>query len=346
MFKKWAFAALCLLVAPYSSYALEKAKLEIPSQDPKRLTEAPPIEGLKWNSQELDIQTGYSRGASNYFVTLTGEYRRPMWKLYYQLGWQDSPNEIDTSKPFSIEVPYTGPKTPVHLISVTPDGNAESQTYHVVFPDELNLDDEARFTPSPHRFSPGLGVSQSWYSQSNGRSLQQLLLTFKGAYSYTLVPRKWELGANLYFSLVPLASSIQGTWARFMGINVRGGYLKDLDSRWTLGLNAGGYYTTMFVSQGARLGFEKLTGPHLTPTLRYQLNSRMSLTPYFKFAPVSSGTKISISDRELALGVSWTRMADTGRPFSLSLDLADLKVTIKSVLIRSRSASLMVSHAF
>ena len=345
----WLLLALSLtFLNSAGSLAAENAKLEIPSADKFKVAGRPPVLGLKWKAEEVEIREGYSQGGANHYVVLEGQYERPFYKIFYQLEWQKTPTEIQPGKPFAFEVPYTGPTTLFQIIVVNASGVSEGQTFHIVFPDETQKEEAVKGPPKRNiAFFPSLGLTYSSLRQSNGRSLAQTLLTFKGTYSYVFAPPRWDLGVGMFFSLVPITSNIPNTWARFLGLNLRLGYSIPLSPRWTLGLVTGTYYTTMFVSKTAKVGFENLMGPQIYPTLRYQLNKNVTFASYFKISAVGSQFQLhGIDDRELATGFSYIRNTANGRPMIMSLDFSSLQATISNVTISSKSASLGIGVGF
>lgn len=309
-----------------------------------------PIRGLKWKSDTLEIKEGYSKGATSSYVVVEGTYQHPFQKIFYQLNSEYEPRELGANANFSFEVPLTTGVTPVRIIIMNAAVTVNTYTYHVTRNDALNddkTDGKDKAVNSKHRLAPSLGITSSSYSQSNGRGLNQILLTFKSAYVYALAPPKWDLGVSMYFSLFPLSADIPNIWARFLGLNIRIGYSKPLNDRWTLGLMGGAYYTTMLTSRDSKIGFENLMGPQIYPTISYLLDKSNTLGGYFKFSAVGSAFSLnSFSDHEIAFGSSLQRTVASGRVFTLSADFSQLNVLIDPVQITSQSLSLSGGMTF
>jgi hypothetical protein len=164
------------------------------------------------------------------------------------------------------------------------------------------------------------------------------------------------MGLNGYVT-APVLSRNQAALAQFWGLNLRAGLQTPwLPAPWSLGLFGGFYYASMIVNP-PEFGFSGLRGPEVLVTLERMLGAEgdggQKIGGYLKFSPLSQdfgSLSAFMQEREWALGLSYRPGWIPGlihRPLSLTLDLAQLKLTpFDQGVVESRSVSLGVSTDF
>jgi hypothetical protein len=271
----------------------------------------------------------------------------------------DEPKEGIEEIPFSVPVRLTSEETKSRWLVVDPYGKAKTETLKITFPSyaEWTEDANTRFIDRVHA-TPSLGFTSVSYKQDPvssiaqpGTDATQLGLTAKAYATYELTRRPergaWQLGAGGFFTLFPLSVTPSSEFEmRFLGINARVGYLRALPDGWEVALHGGFYYLTMFTS--GTFGVVNLGGPQLYPTVKKNLGATDSLQAYFKLSPISDGLGVqSLSNRELALGLSWSHLLGNGHPLVVGLDVSSVKLMyLDKFDVRMSSLSLGCGYGF
>jgi len=198
----------------------------------------------------------------------------------------------------------------------------------------------------------GLGATRIDYSDLINdipTDYQSISMTLTGGINYWIKPGRWLSGASGYFTLVPLTRAGAGkdSTARFLGVNLRAGYvLPNVTKPWSVSILGGLYYVTTLVDTG-EFGITNLTGPQLYPSFRYTLKRGDQMGVYFKFSPVSAKLGLlSLQNREMAAGVSYIFLR---QGFSVSADFSQLSLSYVSdfpIELHSQTASLSVGKVF
>lgn len=250
---------------------------------------------------------------------------------------------------FAIEISIRSSTTPVGLYAVDAFGKVEKEKLILVSSDwskTLQKKPAASLqTPRAGHLSLGLGGSLVSFETSRGFSFSEKALTAKGAYAKQLT-QKLSYAFTTYFTALPFGSSHVGTTVRFFGITGALGYSYGFGP-WDLTVRAGYYFTTSF-SNGLAVGYRNLSGPMLFPVLTRRLSANHTVAAYAKYSPIMSGFKlVSLSNRELAGGVSWTRALAAGRSFALTLDVSDFGlVVINGPGVVTRTITMGAAYGF
>jgi hypothetical protein len=286
------------------------------------------IETLEWLSEK------HQAVDSPPAAIIRGRYPLMDWKL--QLRGRDIPRSA--LGVFALKVALPGASANLELVAISPDGKKRQKERIRI----SRVADTGAITPP--RFSASLGANFTLlsYRDTVRTSFTEMALTAKGGITFPLIRPRWDFGLSFYVTAVPLRST-SADKARFLGVNFRVGYAIPSSGNWSLSLMGGMYYTTMIVPGGA-FGFRNMAGPQLFPVLRRRLSlTGRSLIFYAKLSPVSDGFNLlNLSNREIAAGSAITVYKST----SLTLDVANLVVTISGVRISSTSASLGASVGF
>jgi hypothetical protein len=81
--------------------------------------------------------------------------------------------------------------------------------------------------------------------------------------------------------------------------------------------------------------------------VRRALRKGEAVSAYFKFSPISDGfTVLSLTNREIAGGLSYQRALSNGHPLTISADVASLTLTLSGVTISSTTFSLGAGYGF
>lgn len=299
----------------------------------------------RWGAQgQLEIEANKRGSAISAKGKLSGAFTRPAWKLLI--------NHKEVARAsngeFTLRIDVIGPKSFIFVSAVGPKGELEEQRFILDFPGYKPwLEAQKDFFNKRYFLSASGGLSFLFYEEPLTPKLNQLGLTAKLSYTYLLAPPRLDFGFTGYLTAMPLTTSIPGKNARFLGLNVRLGYvLPMVEDPWRLSLMSGVYYTTMIVPDD-EFGFSNLMGPQLFPVLRRTLPNGDSISGYFKFSPVGNGIWLeTLQNREIAVGLSFTQRTSMWRSISYAVDLADLSLTIDGVSTRSRSASFSVGFSW
>jgi hypothetical protein len=247
------------------------------------------------------------------------------------------------TRSFILRVKLSSETSNVQIQSIDAQGRVMTEVVQFVFREKTEKS-VGPVKPLRHVISPSLGVSSIQYNEALVNPYSALTVTFKGAYSYRF-SSKFDIGASFYMTAFSLWTSMSGADARFFGANGRIGYVPIAVNNWKVSIQAGLYYTTMFVASRA-FGFQNLMGPQLYPSISRQIGD-YSIAGYFKFCPVGAGFNLAtFTDREMAGGVQFRFPVRNQKVYSIGLDIADLRVKIDGTQVSTTSVSLSASYGW
>jgi hypothetical protein len=198
------------------------------------------------------------------------------------------------------------------------------------------------------RFHLGPGLNFSFINYNETRlpaTYTEKAITFKLGMSYAVVPSRLTLETGGYYTLLPISKSTAET-ARFLGVNVRMGYyLPFVHEPWSISLQGGLYYTTMFVTHNA-FGFTNMAGPQFFPVLRRSLGSGDAIMVYGKISPVTTATGKLFADREIAGGGAYVFRLKNGHALPITLDVSSLRLLLDGIQISSSTVSFGFGYGF
>jgi len=316
------------------------------------------VEKVRWNDDKNHVITRYFGTSSDSTLLLQGTIKKDNAAKWH-LIWNEKSFDVKPDGQFSVDLPYSSQFKSLELVLVGPKGEVEYHFYQlkielpsvpseegkdVLKPDSADLEFNQKLK---RRFfvSPGLGISSISYTQTGVESYRSAVMTAKVASNYLLLPPKWDLGFSGFFNFVSLTKS-SPVDIRFLGLNLRLGYIfPEIKSPWRLSLYGGWYYSTMFASDSS-FGYKNISGPQLFPSLRRNLNNGHAIGTYLKFSPINNNFGfLSLANNEIATGISY--LIPTGKnTFSISLDYARISFSDEEVAISSRSISLGGSMTF
>lgn len=247
---------------------------------------------------------------------------------------------------FKVPVDARGPVTPFALTVISVDGTVKQEEVQVVAKDWTSFIRSLQAPPEKKQnWYAGLSLASLSYSQTGKPSLSQVALGAKASYGRKLPWEGWSSEANIYGTVLPLSTSIEGLSLSQVGVNLRAG--RAVWSRGsksaaltTVSVFGGGFYTST-VSSNSSFGFKNLMGIQIYPEAIHRLDARNSLGAYVKFAPLFG---FSFTNRELAIGASWVRKPLRARSFSVSADYSDISfVSSGGTTISSRNLVLGVA---
>lgn len=186
------------------------------------------------------------------------------------------------------------------------------------------------------------GFSHMNYGQTASPSINELVLTFRGAYRLS-ISDVLDLGVSGEASALPLVSS-DGIKLRYYRSNINAGFTPFNTSSWRLTIYPGMYFTTTQAS-GFIIGYSELYGAELSTLIErtFSSNSRLGLS--LRFAPVLNSTSMELGNREVGVGVSYSFAPNLKKKyFSIQSDFTSLEVTFNTIQVSSKVVCLGASY--
>ena len=305
------------------------------------------ISGLVWSKDEIQLKENTPWSEEALTLEIPGVFPREEWTLLIE-------NQVIGVDPrdhrFTLTLPIHGDSTPIDIIAIGPQGEIEHERAVLKFPDWKKwLEVGKQITPRSS-FTPSFGISSLSYYETGKPDFSEWGLSAKFSYQYRLAPPRWDLAINAFVTAIPFASSRADATARFLGVNVRTGYLTPfLPSPWSLTIGLGAYYASMFVTANL-FGYSNVFGPELYPLIKYTFAKGDSASAYLKYSPITNGLSVlSLSNREFAVGGAYSHRLRNGHPLSLMLDFADLSASLPDSSGQSRgveSISVSISAGY
>jgi len=314
------------------------------------------LKKIVWDHTVNKVITHYFGSSSESTLVLRGQIGRESPAKWHVI-WNEKSFDVGSAGQISLELPFHEGMKTLELALVGPGGEVEYHFYrlHLEMPQVPSLASADEVPPGEIEFnkklnrrffiSPGLGLSSIHFTQTSVDPYSSIVMTAKVSANYFLTPPKWDLGFTGFFNFVSLGKSASAD-VRFLGLNLRLGYIfPEIKSPWRLSLYGGWYYSTMFASDSS-FGYKNISGPQLFPTLRRNLNNGHAFAYYFKFSPISNNFGLfSLSNNELATGISYV-IPTQKRTYSVSFDYARIYFSDGEVDIGSRSISIGGSVTF
>ena len=295
---------------------------------------------LVWRTEQPSVQFVKKDDWAELSVVL----ELSQWNRQYSLIYNNRPLAANAEGKIRVEVPLKGISTQVKLVGVNLVGELSMETIGVFFPAyESTFKELASVSPQRHFPQVGLGLTSNSYASTLVSDVAQTAVTLKASWSYLLVPPRWDLGVSGYLTALALMKS-RSEAATFLGLNLRMGYLlPPFRSPWRGSLYGGFYYTTMFVKDDA-FGYRNIIGPQIYPSVKRLFSNGNHLAGYLKFSPVASNFQLlSLSNREIAFGFSYSWLLERGRTLSITLDWAQLALLLDTNRVQSDSLTLGAS---
>ncbi len=313
----------------------------LPSQDPKesvqdfRLTELlMPVERKNQGTDFINT------------INLKFEFSKQDWSLLKDNDQvlPKKTNGID----FEVSIHLLSEVTPVEIIAVGPLGEVEMQKILIRVKDWGVYRKVASENPPKRSYVfTSLGFSYLHYRETSLADFSILTSTLKISYNYLLTPPQWEFNVNGFFNLLPLSKSGTSADVRFIGINVRFGYVFPfVKSPSRLSFLVGVYYSSMLGTGGA-FGYKTLIYPQFYPVYRLKDRNGHVYVGYLKYVPLNKSIAPSFRERELALGGGVEFPIDNEHPLSFYLDFSDVKLNTSSTgQITNQTTSISVGYGF
>ena len=236
-------------------------------------------------------------------------------------------------------VPEEGEAGPIDQ-AVNPEGSPKKERTQKLLGIDFN-----KKLPQRLFVSPGLGVSSIHFTQTDKADYSSMVATVKVSANYFLFPPKWDLGFSGFMNLATLSKS-GADEVRFLGLNLRMGYIfPQVKAPWRLSLYGGWYYTSAS-SSSETFGYRNVSGPQLYPSIRRTLSNGHAVSTYLKFSPIfNSLGLLGLSNSEIATGFGYL-IPSENHTYSINLDFARLHLTNEDVETNSTSVSLGGSMTF
>jgi hypothetical protein len=302
------------------------------------------IKGLSWKAELVPIVIKVSKDARKTPVAeIEGVFARPDSNLLIR----KTRVKLSPIGEFKLAVPITGKSTQVEIVAIGAKGETESEILDLLtdWPG-IQRRLTAQPTPSRFHFTPGLDLSFISYDESSlPASVSEKALTLKAGFSYVPLPSRFSIEAGGYYTLAALSKSRAET-AKFLGLDFRLGYsLPDVHDPWSLSLQAGLYYETMFVTSNA-FGFTNVAGPEFYPVLKRELGGGNAIRFYAKISPVTTASGKLFSSREIAGGGAYVIGFGNGHSMPITLDVSSLLLNLPGQQISSSTVSLGFGYGF
>ena len=303
------------------------------------------IQGLKWTEGERELQ-----GKKDHrHVDFEGTYEKDaLWTLIRE--GDVVKRNADGEFKLQLEVPSEEGVSRVELTAIGPRGEIEREVIGIA---SKKLSEEARREYFKRvAASAGLGFTFVDYQDNQSENFTETAITLNARILYFLVPRKWDIGASGYFTILPLSSTSAASRSpRFFGLNARVGYvLPFVHSPWRLSLLVGIYYATMLSADTPSIyGFRNVSGPQVYPLLTRIFSLRHSAYVYGKYSPINNGISkfLSIgSNSEIAAGGGYVWRFESGGALTASLDFSMLSLKIGSAVAKVSTFSIGASYGF
>lgn len=323
---------------PQSTPVEPPSLIEPPSGEPR-------IQGLNWDPSSLRLIQENLGLELRWSVLLQGTWTSPDWVLL-QGG---APVQTDpTTRRFQAQFPVYGQTASGKFSAVGPLGELETEEVKIRIPDFGERQKADIQAPSRRLFSyASLGLSSVHYTETTREDYDALNLTARFSGLYLITPQRWEVAWSAYTTAFHFLQTPSDS-IRFLGLNLRAGYIIPIErSRWRVSILGGAYYTTTFVPGGS-YGFQNMLGPQLYPNMRYTLSTDSSLSAYIKYSPVS-GSGVALlpaSNFEFATGCGYLRDLPGGRSWGIALDYAQIQLSFSLVHITAQSLSLGATFGF
>ncbi len=326
------------------------------SDDPRQPADATRI---LWNVPASKVVTRTFGSNVESTAYLEGEFKRASPKGW-RILWQDREFEVKPSGAFILEIPYDSDLKSVELMAVSPTGEVEYHFYSLAVPqppppkgDGTNGQVQKpaekpvfkKKIDKSFYISPGLGVSMINFNQTGHDPYSATVLTAKVSSNYLLFPPNWDLGATGFATALTLSHTGSAA-VRFVGLNLRLGYIfPQIKDPWRLALYGGWYYSTMIASNGS-FGYANVSGPQLFPTIRRTFQNGQALTGYFKFSPIASALSLmSLRNNEIAAGLGYVIPTEEHN-YSINLDYARLAFASDDTSLTSSNITVGGSMSF
>ena len=338
--------------SPKNSFKPDRVWRVSIAADSRQTQDTPPV---IWNQTASKVVTRSFGSSVDSTAYLDGEFKKPNAKDW-RILWQDREFEVKPSGAFRLEIPYDSDLSSLELMAVANTGEVEFHFYRLAVTTLQPVSSEKSVTSAANRIfkkkidkrfyiSPGLGVTLIQYTQTDFAPYSATVLTAKVSANYLLLPPKWDLGATAFATAFTL-SHTGDVSVRFIGLNLRLGYLfPAVKDPWRFAVYGGWYYSTMLASDQT-FGYLNISGPQLFPTLRRTFANGHAMTGYLKFSPVSNALSLmSLSNNEIAVGLGYL-IPTKKHTYSVNLDYARLSFTAGATALTSSNLTLGGSMSF
>jgi hypothetical protein len=299
------------------------------------------IKNLEWDREFSRYLITSSGLEQHYSVRLFGAFRRPGWSL----SLKDEVIPLGGDGVFQVSLQLAAPTNRFTFIAQGPQGEKESVTILFYGP---NAGDGEWTGPKIKRwfFSPALAYTSITTTQTGISDYSTTALTAKLSVNYRLKPNVWDLGGSIFGTVWQLRKN-KNIKANYLGANLRVGYLfPTWDDRLFVALYGGWYFSSMLV-EGKQFGFQNVNGPQIYPSVRYSLDENQVVSGYFKYSPISNQLQLlSLSSREIAVGLTYSYLLENQRSVSAGLDVSDLVLISGGTTVGTKTYSFGVQYGF
>lgn len=296
----------------------------IPSQDPKETVPA-----IKWLDDTVPVEIIPQGTDFESRVELRMQFDKPGWNLIKDSNTLEPLNT--DSHQYALNIRLTSEVTPFEIIAIGPYGEVEMQKVLIRVLDWQNFRQKSVEGPPKRTYLfASLGISSIAFKETELADFSMIATTLKFTYNYLLTPPQWEFGTNGYLNLLPLKKNGTENTVRFLGLNLRFGYvLPFVKAPARLSFLIGAYFSSMLGTNN-QFGYKTLLYPQYYPTFRIKTRQGDAYYVYLKYVPLTSSFGLSLKEREWATGFGWEHPLHDGTPLSLSFDFSDFQFLVKS----------------
>ncbi len=282
------------------------------------------IVDLQWETTYLEIEPKVYGQKTQPEVVLNGILsKRKEWTLIWSSDWSLTISKDE--QPFALVVPIQNDITPVELQAIGPMGEVEIEKIYLHASEWKTVLEQLQKKPPLRSFpTTALGYSFIQYEEDGSINLTLHALTGRISYQYLVFPPHWDLALNVFATFTP-------STAKFVGANLRFGYVIPwITEPWSFRLLGGIAYLNMIVA-GDSFGYHSLVYPQIYPILSKVFKNGTSAYVYLKYVFAGPNTPLlNFKEREIAMGGGWIYPLSSGHPIVLSIDVADLRIHIRS----------------
>ena len=286
-----------------------------------RESDSPKISGLKIDDspQILHLEEPSPGGGRPLpALRLSGEFTRKNWSLI--LTADGKPIELGRLQTISVVIPLSREITVLQFTAISSNGTIEREKITIR---AMEAHESQAGTTRPS-ITTSLGVASVQYLETHVPDYAMLASTIKVAWRYR-ISSDWNLEIDSFMNLFPISASRRDVTVRFLGANLRAGYLIPwVESPWSLGIQLGAAFSHMSVT-GGLFGYNYLISPEVYPSVTRSFGKSLVMFSYLKYVPLNSGLGLSTVDLEFSTGLGLKRILENGHPWSFTVNYSDFQ---------------------
>ncbi len=285
---------------------------------------AKPIEGLQITEWNPLVQIQDYGQDTKVTVTFKGFYKKPK-DFIITAGGDVIDRNSDGS--FAYDFILNDDSLSFDFVEIDPLGKVSKQHATIYYKDWQYMRKIAEKRAQKRILAmPSIGFSSISHRETKLANIHLKAITGKVSLNYLLFPPRWDANLMGSFTLSPVQNSAKED-IRFINLNFRLGYIVPrVRYPWKIILYGGWYYTSMRV-QNAAFGYQDVAGPQFYPAIKRILKNGDAIATYFKYSPVTDNISVmTLSNRELATGLSYIKAVKGGKSYFVTADYATIRI--------------------